>query len=542
MPGVFRSPVGLPARDPGDIFHARSSGADRVGENVHVAFTLLSHAIQISLKVLLSVSLEEQTAPAVSVCGGAGVLSATQRQPSAPDVATTLDEVPLTAFHRKAVFLAGVGFFTDAYDLFIVGIALEVLKGSWQLSTAEVSAAASATLLGAVIGAFVFGRVADRIGRKPVYALVAALMVLGALASAFAPDLTVLIAARFVLGLGVGGDYPISAALASEYANRADRGRMVALVFSMQAVGLVVGPAVGLGLVAAGLPDWLSWRLMLGLGAVPAALIIYLRARMPESPRFTAEVLGQAAKARRDLESLTGARGHDPAAAVPAAPQRIPAVRLLADRRLLRLVIGTAGAWFLLDYAYYGNTLSTPMILDRLAPNANLVTRLALTLGLFTAFAVPGYVLAVYRMDRIGHKRLQLLGFAVMAACLLVLAGWPGITSTLAPFVAIYGISYLFTEFGPNTTTFVLPSEVFPASLRATGHGVAAGVGKIGAFAGVFLFPLLAAGFGVRGSLLAAAIAALAGFAVTLLLPEPAGRSLTSLTDSMRKAEPAGVR
>jgi MFS transporter, PHS family, inorganic phosphate transporter len=90
-------------------------------------------------------------------------------------------------------------------------------------------------------------------------------------------------------------------------------------------------------------------------------------------------------------------------------------------------------------------------------------------------------------------------------------------------------VSYFFTEFGPNMTTFVLPSELYPVSMRTTGHGISAGIGKLGAFIGVFLFPVLQTSLGLRGTLLLTAAVAAAGFALTLVLPEPAGRSLEDI-------------
>jgi len=149
----------------------------------------------------------------------------------------------------------------------------------WHLSTTKTSWVTGAALLGAVIGAFVFGRIADVLGRKSVYVLVAAIMIVGALASAFSPSFVWLVMSRFVLGLGIGGDYPVSAVLMSEYSNRRDRGRLVGMVFSMQALGLIVGPLVGLALLSSGIGQALSWRLLLGLGAVPAAGVVYLRSR-----------------------------------------------------------------------------------------------------------------------------------------------------------------------------------------------------------------------------------------------------------------------
>ena len=101
----------------------------------------------------------------------------------------------------------------------------------------------------------------------------------------------------------------------------------------------------------------------------------------------------------------------------------------------------------------------------------------------------------------------------------------------MVPFLAIFGISYFFVEFGPNMTTFVLPSEVFPVSMRTTGHGIAAGVGKLGAFIGVFLVPQLQKHYGLRGMLTIAGMAAVLGFALTKVLPEPARRTLEEMHD-----------
>ncbi len=448
---------------------------------------------------------------------------------SVPTVSELLDEAPRSKFHRRAVIISGMGFFTDAYDLFVIGTVAAILKTDWHLSTTQTSWVSGGAILGAFFGAFVFGRLADVLGRKTVYTTVALIMILGALASAFSPNLVFLIVSRLVLGLGIGGDYPVSAVLMSEYANRADRGRLVGLVFSMQALGLIVGPLVGVTLISAGLSDSVTWRLMLGLGAVPAAAVIYLRAKMPESPRFRAAVRGEHERAARELHHFAGgAIASDQAVGVQRPQLSLRA--FLTNPRMLTLVLGTAGAWFFFDYAYYGNTISLPSILQLVSPHATLTDKLWLTLAIFVIFALPGYLLAVWRIDRVGHRRLQLIGFSVMATCFAMLGVVPVLTSTVVPFMAIFGFSYLFTEFGPNTTTFVLPSEVFPVEMRTTGHGVAAGIGKFGAFVGVFLVPQLQEHVGLRGMLIVAAIAALAGLLVTLVLPEPAARSLEEVS------------
>ena len=257
-------------------------------------------------------------------------------------VSDLLNEAPRSKFHRRAVLISGMGFFTDAYDLFVIGTVAAIVTAQWHLSTTETSWVTGAALLGAVVGAFVFGRIADVLGRKSVYALVAAIMIVGALASAFSPSFACLITARFVLGLGIGGDYPVSAVLMSEYSNRRDRGRLVGMVFSMQALGLIVGPMVALLLLSSGVSQTLSWRLLLGLGAIPAATVIYLRAKMPESPRFQARVQGEGERAARQAAAFS--EGVLDASGVSTEGERRMGLQeFVTNPRMLLLLLATAG-------------------------------------------------------------------------------------------------------------------------------------------------------------------------------------------------------
>jgi PHS family inorganic phosphate transporter-like MFS transporter len=375
-----------------------------------------------------------------------------------------LDEVSLSRFHLRAVLVSGMGFFTDAYDLFVIGIASTLITKDWNLSSGELALLNSTMLFAAFLGACVLGRFADTGGRKRVYWLVAVIMIVAALGSALAPSYWVLIAFRFLLGFGVGGDYPVSAVLMSEYANRKDRGKLVGMVFGTQALGLIVGPLVALALLGAGASDDLAWRVLLGLGAVPAAAVIYLRRKMPESPRYQVLVQGKAEQAASQISAFSGGRVNGDGSGGQRHELGLRA--FLTNRRWLILLAGTAGTWFLLDYAYYGNTISTPQILGLISPNASTMTKIALQLAIFVVAAVPGYVLAIARLDKIGHRRLQLLGFAMMGLCFLVIAVIPGMTTVVVPFLLVYGVSYFFTEFGPNMTTFVMPSEIYPVSMR----------------------------------------------------------------------------
>ena len=457
----------------------------------------------------------------------------------ARDLIAELNEASLSRFHLRAVLVSGMGFFTDAYDLFVIGIASALITKDWNLSSGRLALLNSTMLFAAFIGAFVFGRFADLAGRKRVYWIVAAIMIVGALGSALSPSYWVLIAFRFLLGFGVGGDYPVSAVLMSEYANRKDRGKLVGMVFGTQALGLIVGPLIALALLGAGASNDTAWRVMLALGAMPAAAVIYLRSRMPESPRYQVHVQGKAEQAAAQISDFTGGQVSANGAGVSVLQHEMGLRAFLTNRRWLIMLAGTAGTWFLLDYAYYGNTISTPQILSLISPSASTMTKIALQLAIFVVAALPGYVLAIARLDKIGHRRLQLIGFAVMAACFAVIALVPGMTTVVVPFLLVYGVSYFFTEFGPNMTTFVLPSELYPVTMRATGHGISAGIGKFGAFIGVFLFPVLQTSLGLRGTLLLTAGVAVLGFALTLVLPEPTGISLEEMHSAPRTGTPA---
>lgn len=224
----------------------------------------------------------------------------------AATVVTALNETGFSAFHLRTIVTTGLGFFTSAYDLFIIGYALALINAEWHPSAAAMGLVGSISLIAVLFGAFLFGAVADRLGRKVIYGLEAFLMVVGALGSAWSGNIVELIVFRFILGLGVGGDYPLSAVIMSEYANREKRGLMVAMTFSAQALGVLAGPAVALALLAAGIDHDIAWRIMLGLGALPTLGVIYLRHTLPESPRWLSRVKGEGQKAAQDVGELLG--------------------------------------------------------------------------------------------------------------------------------------------------------------------------------------------------------------------------------------------
>lgn len=445
------------------------------------------------------------------------------------ELSQALDEAPMGLFHLRAVLTAGAGFFTDAYDLFIIGAALVLIKGQWHLGKDMIGLLGSTSLIAAFLGAFIFGRISDVFGRKKVYGLEAMIMAIGAILSAFAPSVIWLLVFRFIMGLGIGGDYPVSAVLMSEYANRKDRGKLVSLVFSMQALGLIAGPIVAMTLLASGVNANIAWRIMLGLGAIPALAVIYFRRTMPESPRFEAQVRGKVKAATDSIREFS--HGAIQADQVSTLEKPLTLLQFLSNRRLMLTLLGTTGTWFLFDYAYYGNSISTPLIMKIIAPHASALTAESWSLMIFAIAAVPGYILAFSTIDKIGHKKLQLIGFFVMGLAFLLMGIIPGITSMVVPFLVLYAISYFFAEFGPNTTTFVMSAELFPVSVRTTGHGFSAGFAKVGAFIGTLLFPILTATLGLSGTLDITFVFAILGMFITLLLPEPSGKSLDEVSN-----------
>jgi len=450
-------------------------------------------------------------------------------------IAEALNTSQFSLFHIKAMFAAAMGFFTSAYDLFIIGTALVLIKDEWHLSAQQVGLIGSISLIATFVGAFIFGNLADRLGRKSVYGIEAMLMVLGALMSAFSFNVSFLLLSRFILGLGIGGDYPLSAVIMSEYANTKTRGRMVTLVFSAQAMGLIAGPMVALAILAAGVDKDLAWRIMLGIGALPAATVIYLRRRLPESPRWLARVKGEKEVAAKDLASFS-------LGDIVIEEPKDNIVKKPLSKYWLPL-LGTAGTWFLCDYAYYGNTISTPLVLKHIATHANLIQSTAISFLIFVLSAVPGYFLSAALIDKIGHKFLQMLGFFMMGLAFLIIGMFPSIIHNFPLFVTLYGLSYFFIEFGPNTTTFVLSAEVFPVNVRTTAHGISSGVAKVGAFIGTYFFPILLKSLGLSHTLLVASAFSLAGLILTYIaIPEPKGKSLEEVSQedtTLSKPSPA---
>jgi MFS family permease len=466
-------------------------------------------------------------------------VAGTKHRKHRQQVNDSLDKAPLSYAHWKLWVLSAFGVALDGFDFFIIGVALPLIQKDFNASPWEVGAVGAAAVLGAVVGAIVFGPLTDKIGRKGMYFLDLLFFVVFAGLSALAWDIGSLIVFRFLLGIGIGADYPISACYVSETMPARLRGRMTSSTIGFQALGMLFGALAGL-ITLLLVPDLNAWRWMLALGILPALLVIVLRSSVPESPRWLASH-GKQAEAEAALAALTGATVEEsspPAATAPSAALPAPSLRQLFSQDLRRRTILTTVPWFLMDIATYGVGLFTPTILMTLAFRGERLSHGNLFLGSEIAsvegavfldlFLIVGFALAIILIDRVGRMPLQIIGFLAMALGLGILA-MSGMGQEQDVFLVFTGFILFNTlmNAGPNTTTYVLPSEIFPTQLRATAHGLASASGKIGATIGIFFLPILKASLGLGPTLLIVGSAAVLGAAVTWLCAiETMGRSL----------------
>jgi MFS family permease len=451
-----------------------------------------------------------------------------------------LDSAPMTSLHVRFWLLAGLGILLDGFDFFIIGVANPLVKKDFHATAAQVGLVSAAAIVGAVFGATLLGPLGDRLGRGPIFRFDLILFIVGSLLCAVAWNLGSLIAFRFLLGLAIGLDYPIAASYLAEVLPRKGRGRWLAGAFSLQAAGIVLGASAGVVILEA-LPHLWAWRVMLGFGAVPALIIVWLRRGIPESPRWLARN-GHEEEAREVAERLATVRIRitaEDSAHTADEPKGIRAFYQprLFHRDLRRRTIFTAVPWFLMDIATYGVGIFTPTLLAAIvvkgANTSFLADDIAATKGtaILDIFLVVGFAIAIALIDRVGRVPMQLTGFGVMAVALAILGLAEGLdgggSAHLGMVVVGFAFFNTFMNAGPNSTTYALPAEVFPSEVRAAGHGFAAGCGKLGATLGVFLFPIIQADVGTSALLYMVAGACVLGLIVTAAFAiEPKGKSL----------------
>ena len=442
---------------------------------------------------------------------------------------SVLDSDRLTPFHRKVLVLCAAGMFLDGYDITVIAVALPVLTKQWHVSALMSGALAASAVFGMLIGALVFGRLTDRLGRKSMYLVNLIGFVVFALLAALAQNAVELLVCRVLLGLALGADYTISTSMLAEYAPARRRGSLMTRLGATWFVGAAATYLFALALLPLGA---IAWRVMLVLGAVFALVVLWLRRSVPESPRWLADQ-GRGAEAHAVLTGLGGAgtdTGTDTATRTTAPSPAGSPWRTLLGRPLLRMVVFCCGFWFMYTLAYYGITLSTPTILKQVTASTagsylgSFVVGLVGVIGAFTGVSL---------VDRIGRRPLLITGFAGLVLALAILAVLPA--PGLAALVVLLAVAVLFANSGPGIVNLLYPSEVFPTSVRATANGLGTAVSRIGAILGTLLLPPLVTAWGLSTVLWVFVAAGAVGLTIAVTLaPETRGRTLEELTGSAR--------
>jgi MFS family permease len=457
-----------------------------------------------------------------------------------------MDEAKLTSQHWRVWFLSAMGIFLDGFDLFIIAVALPLIARHFHTSPSELGLIGAAAPIGCILGASVFGRFTDKMGRKFILLLDLLFFVIFVAASAYAWSIASLIAFRFLLGIGIGADYPVSSTYITENMPSRIRGRMLVSGFGFQALGALSGAGVGV-IILVFFPSPDAWRWMLGIAVVPALIVLLMRLTLPESPRWLINK-GKHEKAAKIASKMLGKKVR---VAKLAASQETR-FRDLFTRRYYKRTILTSLSWFLMDIAFYGVGFFGPIILAQMAFSSHgtfLARDIIATKGAATMdiFLVVGIALAIWLVDKWGRVRLQKLGFFGMAIGLFMLASSAFFFTkgTTAYMVILFGGFILFNlmaNMGPNPTTFLLPAELFPTHLRATGHGFASACGKVGAAVGIFCLPVLKAYIGLPWTLVIIGIACLGGLYITASLGyETKGKSLEEISGIEKQMDRAEV-
>jgi putative MFS transporter len=431
-----------------------------------------------------------------------------------------LDQAPIGPLHRRSAWAAGLGIFLDGYDLSIIAVALILLKPQWQLGPFQTGLLGAAALAGAFLGSLLGGPLADRYGRKAIYLLDIATFLIAALASGFAWDLASLVAMRFILGIGVGADYPLSATYLVEFLPRAQRGRISIWVFALWMGGAAVSSAVGLALLPFGEH---AWRIMLASGALPAFAVLWLRNNLPESPRWYLR-RGRIADAVRVLgeldPSLTSAERHALLAAESQqSVQPIAPWRTLFRPPYLRRTFFITVPWFLVDVMSYSFGIYAPLLLMQLGLHGKVQSVIGNTV--LDIVSLIGTALLAFTVDRSGRLKAQVRGF-IGDAIGLALIGVFALRGEPPLAILIFGLLFwqIANSYGPGNTCWLFPVELFPTDLRASAHGIATAVSRVGALLAVFLLPAIQDRIGNAGLMLLFALVAIAGAAISAWLGE----------------------
>ncbi|AHC52117.1 MFS transporter [Sulfolobus acidocaldarius SUSAZ] len=446
-----------------------------------------------------------------------------------------LDEKNLSWFHFKSMITTGMGVFTDGYDLSSIGIVLLTVLQTFGITKTNpdyslyVSLITGSALMGSAVGAILFGFLSNK-GRKTFYGVDVVILTIGALLQSLVVDPVQLIIARFILGLGIGADYVLSPMIMAEHSNARDRGKMLALGFGLfWGFGATTSALLYLGLSSIGLNPQLVWKVVLAAGAIPAASVIYLRRKIPETARYLGRIKGDLKELNSVIKSVTG--------------EEYSVNTDLRDRnnfrfylmKFWRQFLAACVLWFLFDIvAYAGNLFGPSLIASSLGINPGVFQ--IMIEGLFV---IPGGIVALMLVDRIGRKPLQTIGFIGMALALLGFSLYKSFALSFSPIIAflIYGLNNFASQAGPGSVSAVgiLGVELAPTKIRGFVQSLTVASGRIGAALTAFVFPSLFTEYGESFAIGFLSAVAIVSAIVTLIsIPETKDKSLEETSGELK--------
>jgi MFS transporter, SP family, arabinose:H+ symporter len=474
-------------------------------------------------------------------------------QPSERDLLTELDERIPTGFYWYLAILACVGGFLFGYDTSNIGSALPFIEspgGPYHLSSFATGYLVAGASLGAAVGALIAGPLTDRFGRKSLLIGDAVIYAIGAILSAVTVNAPMLLGSRTLIGLAIGADSAIATAYIAEFAPRSRRGQLSIIQQWMITVGILVSYLVALVILKVAPHDAFGadWRIILGLGALPALVAVALRARMPESPRWLM-LHGRIAETRKAFGQLGMEVTEDEVRQAAGQVAR-------TDQEQRRKSLWTPGVkralivvcvFFIFQQItginipfYYG-----PVILGSFFLTGKTTVVSAAISGVeVTAILGAVNVVATYFafrwIDKVGRRPLALWGYAGMTLFMLIAAaGVAFLTGTPKVVVVMVGFSFFITSFaaGVGGTGWLIQGEVFPTAVRGRAAALGASVDWLANFAVVELFPTAHKAFGLAWVMVSfAVLAVLAMVFVYQFLPETKGLSVEDAVDVFEQA------
>ncbi|MGW9112693.1 MFS transporter [Microbacterium sp. NPDC055683] len=392
-----------------------------------------------------------------------------------PAPSARLDTLPFNRRHVRLLTGSGIGWALDAMDVGLISFIIAALTVQWGLQPGEAGLITSIGFVGMAVGASVGGLLADRLGRRQVFAITLLVYGVATGASALVGGVGALLVLRFFVGLGLGSELPVASTYVSEFAPARIRGRLVVVLEAFWAVGWTLAALIGTYVVGASDDGW-RWAFV--LGAVPAVYAIIVRWALPESPRWL-ESRGRVAEAEaivRTFESASPRTAAAPPITKPSdfareSPKGAAAIAALWAPALRVRTAAIQLVWFCVNFSYYGAFIWIPSIL--FSQGYELVRSFEFTL-LITLAQLPGYAVAAWLIEVWG-RRATLSTFLAGSAVAAILFGTAGELWQ----ILVFGSLLSFFNLGAWGALYAVTPELYPTSVRATGAGWAAGVGRI---------------------------------------------------------------